>query len=56
MSNNINLNCFKCHQPGYRMQDCPYTYQELADMEATGDLITIISTLQITVIQTEIIT
>jgi len=33
-----SLRCHKCNQPGHFMNNCPYTYQELARMEEAGKL------------------
>ena len=37
-NNNKTLKCFKCNQFGYKLQDCPYFYRELAIMEEEGKL------------------
>ncbi|ORX51831.1 hypothetical protein BCR36DRAFT_445936, partial [Piromyces finnis] len=43
MRNQLNMfnqsqrnKCFRCQQVGHKMQDCKYTFQELAEMEKQG--------------------
>jgi len=37
-NNSKTLKCFKCNQFGHKLQDCPYSYRELAIMEEEGKL------------------
>ena len=30
--------CFKCNQPGHVVNNCPYSYKDLAEMEEKGQL------------------
>jgi len=32
-NNNKTLKCFRCNQFWHKLQDCPYSYRELAIME-----------------------
>jgi len=31
-----SIKCFRCNQPGHKSPECPYTFKELAEMEAKG--------------------